>query len=140
MTTAKTHSNAVDVSHLLTRMLIRDTGLETVQASVPESRSVTSRLIVAKITASAMNCVPIAYMKLSIGTSEMTFGGASPGWAGKLLIAHSVIRAFPAARANTAVETAAPVHGRLPTSHSLVSLRMRLPRPSSRPPRLAAVG
>ncbi len=48
MTTAAAQRTSVAVSHLLTRTLVRDTGFEIVQASVPLSRSAMSRLIVAE--------------------------------------------------------------------------------------------
>ena len=132
MTTAATQRTSVAVSHLLTRTLVRDTGLEIVQASVPLSRSATSRLIVAKIAARTMNWVPIAKSRLSIGRTDRTLAGPSPGSAGKDRTAHSVIRALAAARAKTVVVTPRTTHGRLPWSHSARSFRTRLRRPSNR--------
>ena len=58
-TTATIQSASVAVSHLLTSTLVRATGFEIVQARVPLSRSAMSRLMVAKIEARTMNCVPI---------------------------------------------------------------------------------
>src|SRR3954466_12539298 len=68
-TTAATQRMTVEVSHLLTRTLVRDTGFEMVQARVPLSRSPSSRLIVAKIAARTMNWVPIANIRLSSGST-----------------------------------------------------------------------
>src|SRR4051794_17283706 len=132
MTTAVTHTITVEVSHLLTRTLVRDTGFEIVHASVPLSRSARSRLIVAKIAARTMNCVPSARSKLSRGWTERTLAGPSPASAGKDRAAHSVIRAFAAERAKTDAVTVRTTHGRFPWSHSATSLRRRLPRPRSR--------
>ena len=87
-TNAATHNTRVAVSHLLTRTLVRETGLEIVQARVPLSRSAMSRLIVAKMTASTLICVPIPASRLSIGTTERIFAGPSPASAGKLAITH----------------------------------------------------
>ena len=64
----------MDVSHLLTRTLVRDTGLEIVHASVPLSRSTISRLIVAKMIASTKNWVPTPNRRLSRGCSDRTLG------------------------------------------------------------------
>ena len=89
MTTAATQRTSVAVSHLLTRTLVRETGLEIVQASVPLSRSARSRLIVAKMAARTMNWVPIAKSRLSIGRTERTLAGPSPGSAGRDRAAHS---------------------------------------------------
>ena len=119
------------VSHLLTSTLVRDTGFEIVQASVPLSRSAMSRLIVAKITARTMNWVPIANSTLSSGCMDRTLAGPSPGSAGKDRTAHSVIQALAAARAKTVVVTPRTIHGRLPWIHSERSLRTRLRRPSN---------
>src|SRR5437764_6437795 len=93
-TTAAIHRTSVEVSHLLTRTLVRDTGLETVQASVPLSRSAISRLIVAKITASAMNWVAMANSTLSSGSIDMAFAGPSPGSGGRERTAQAVIHEF----------------------------------------------
>src|SRR5436190_19186922 len=118
MTTAVTQRMTVDVSHLLTRTLVRETGLEIVQARVPLSRSARRRLIVAKITAMTTNCVPTDARRLSIGWSEVTFAGASPASAGTLLISHSLILALAAVRRKTSRLTRTTVDGRLLCSHS----------------------
>src|SRR5690348_12387914 len=104
---------SVAVSHLLTRTLVRETGFETVQASVPLSRSAMSRLIVAKMTASAMNWVPIANSTLSSGSIDTAFAGPSPGSAGSDRTAQSEIHALAAAKASTTVVRAITIHGRL---------------------------
>src|SRR5947207_10419054 len=118
MTTAATQRINVEVSHLLTRTLVRETGFEIVQASVPLSRSARRRLIVAKIAVRTMNCVPIAKSTLSRGSTDRTLAGPSLGSAGRDATAHSVIRALAAARAKTDVVTPSTTHGRLPWSHS----------------------
>ena len=132
MTTAATQRTIVAVSHLLTRTLVRDTGLEIVQASVPLSRSARSRLIVAKMAARTMNWVPIAKSRLSIGRTDRTLAGPSLGSAGMVRMAHAVIRELAAARAKTVVVMPTTSHGRLPCIHSARSFRTRLRMPSNR--------
>ncbi|MDQ2935524.1 MAG: hypothetical protein M3R49_11220, partial [Chloroflexota bacterium] len=119
----------MEVIHLLTSTLVRDTGLEIVHASVPPSRSARSRLIVAKITAMTMNWVPIACMRLSIGCNDTTLEEVSA--VGKLLMIHSLIRLFAAAGMKMNRLTTMTIHGRLLSSQSMASLRRRLRSPSS---------
>src|SRR5690348_11780901 len=111
--TAPIQRTSVEVSHLLTRTLVRDTGFETVQASVPLSRSAISRLIVAKMTPRTMNWVPRAMSRLSSGRSDSALAGPSPGSAGNDRTAHSLIRALAAARTKTEAVAARTTHGRL---------------------------
>src|SRR3954453_22028555 len=138
-TTAVIQSATVAVSHLLTSTLARDTGFEIVHANVPLSRSAMRRLIVAKITARTMNCVPTADSRLSSGCIERTLAGSPPGSAGVRRTASSLIQALAAASAKTAVVTARTIHDRLPWTHSETSLRTRLRRPRN-PARLRPAG
>src|SRR3954471_18571457 len=73
MTAPTIHSIAVAEAHLAVQMPIRDTGFDATQASVPRSRSVTRRLIAAKIATITKICVPTAVRMLSVGDSEIAF-------------------------------------------------------------------
>src|SRR3954453_14255554 len=141
MTAARTTSIAVADAHFDVQMLVRETGFEATQPSVPRSRSVTSRLIAAKIATMMKICDATASRTLSAGTSESAFAAPAAS-SGKLLMISELIQEFAAARAMKSDVTITTTQARLPLSHSATSLRKsaRMPRNGPEGARRAAAG
>jgi hypothetical protein len=130
--TAATARMALEEIHLASQIELRETGFEATHASVPLSRSRTMRLATAKIAARMKICDPMAPTRLSSGAIETgASGGSTSG--GRLLMISWLIQAFAAARTMNSVVIVNTIQARLPRSHSVVSLRMRAPRPANRP-------
>ncbi len=117
-------------AHLDSQIEPRETGLEATHASVPRSRSETSRLIEAKIATTTKIWVATEARKFVAGSSEI--GPPDVVASGTLAMIQVLIAAFAAVRAMNAVVTATMTHGRLLCAHSRSSLRNSGPMPAKR--------
>ena len=124
---------------LLTRTLVRDNGLEIVQASVPLSRSARNRLIVAKMTASTMNCVPIAKTRSSSGCTDTTWPAVTwdqPGKTGQPIGDPGI----GGGESKDEGRDPEDDHGRLPWSHSARSFPQTAQAEEPRPAEVRVLG
>src|SRR3954447_25992053 len=102
-------------------MLVRETGFEATQPSVPRSRSVTSRLIAAKIATMMKIWDPTAAITLSTGASDRVFAPAVAS-SGKFLMIRDPIQELAADSAMNSDVRMTTTHARLPLIHSAMSL------------------